>query len=676
MLGTVRPLCVRRSLYARVVVVVASSIAAVCLSTPAAADGLSGARAPQGNWVGTYGDSGYDLAAWNGGSDVVSMPVASVSLVQGSRYLWGSNKTDMRELESADRSTRVAATYYDANEIQVQLRFSSAYTGNLELYALDADYAGRRETITVAGQPAYLSSDFSQGAWVILPINVSAGGSITITVDRTAGPNAVLSGIFLGGGTLPGPTITTSSPFGSTLTTCCSDTGWPYYAPFAPSNTRVISTSDGIFASYFAHWSGVDGGASDTGNVVVVRSTDGGSTWSVLLSVTDVEGRHASGALAVDSSGNVYALIESIGWGGTGTPDGRIYMFPKSTGFANDGTDYLTLSQFATGANKFTMAYDSYSNELWASGQYFAATVTTSCNDQIGTNGTAACSSGTTDSSSVWQWHHYCNDSACQSNTIGIDVQYPLIYAARDSTDAHVIVWAWTENPEANGDPNGIFYDMRFIFSTNDGATWYGTGGSTICNSGCTYGWNFDSGETGPGILINPTAETSATDGPWLDSVWVQDGYFMFMYSLCARDICRPAEAAEYARFRYSGGSTSVANTITAPTCLSTETYCPTDATGGGFFSGSGANNAPIYYTTQQSNGACTATSIEALVSTDSGASWRDHAQSAAGNWNCPYGVSGGSTLTAHGQIAGVFVDFIGGGGTGNTHTLYFFRTS
>jgi hypothetical protein len=29
------------------------------------------------------------------------------------------------------------------------------------------------------------------------PISVAAGGSVTITIDRTAGYNAVLSGIFL-----------------------------------------------------------------------------------------------------------------------------------------------------------------------------------------------------------------------------------------------------------------------------------------------------------------------------------------------------------------------------------------------------------------------------------------------------------------------------------------------
>jgi hypothetical protein len=156
---------------------------------------VSAPSAPQGSWVGTFGSSGYDLGAWNGGADVASMPGVSVSLLQGSRYVWASNTSDLRALQSAGQSSRTAATYYDANQIRVQLSFSTAYSGNLELYALDWDSGGRRETITV-GQTANLTTDFTQGAWITFPINAAANSTITITVNPTAG-NAVLSGIFL-----------------------------------------------------------------------------------------------------------------------------------------------------------------------------------------------------------------------------------------------------------------------------------------------------------------------------------------------------------------------------------------------------------------------------------------------------------------------------------------------
>ena len=154
---------------------------------------------PQGNWVGTYGSAGYDLAGWEGSTgDLSSLPNASVSLVQGTRYRWAANTTDVRALEAPNGLTRNAAIYTSPTQIRVTLSFTAAYSGKIELYAVDWDKQGRRETITVNGLTAGLSSDFSQGAWVSFPVSAAAGGTVTITVDRTAGVNAVLSGIFLG----------------------------------------------------------------------------------------------------------------------------------------------------------------------------------------------------------------------------------------------------------------------------------------------------------------------------------------------------------------------------------------------------------------------------------------------------------------------------------------------
>ena len=154
--------------------------------------------APQGSWVGAYGAAGYDLGAWNGASDLTSIPSAAVSLVQGSRYVWAPATGDLRALQSPDKSTRAAATYFDPNQLRLALKFNSAYTGNLHLYAVDWDSHARRELISVGGQTAALSGDFSQGAWVTIPISAAAGETVPIVVDHTAGANAVLSGVFLG----------------------------------------------------------------------------------------------------------------------------------------------------------------------------------------------------------------------------------------------------------------------------------------------------------------------------------------------------------------------------------------------------------------------------------------------------------------------------------------------
>ncbi len=164
-------------------------------------DNIASSSSPQGNWVGTYGGSGYALADWNGSSDATSLPGATLSLVKGARYQWSSSTTDVRALESPDATTREATCWYSYSQLELQLSFSSSYSGNLELYALDWDSLARSETIDVndgsSPQTADLASSFVEGAWTVFPIVVPAGGSVTITVQVTGGANAVLSGIFL-----------------------------------------------------------------------------------------------------------------------------------------------------------------------------------------------------------------------------------------------------------------------------------------------------------------------------------------------------------------------------------------------------------------------------------------------------------------------------------------------
>ncbi len=161
----------------------------------------------QGNWVGTYGAQGYSIADWSGGNDLTAMPSGvSVNLLQGGRYVWDNAPNDIRALESPDQSSRKAATWYDPAQIQLQLSFTNAYSGNLHLYAVDWERLGRAETIAVNAQTVADSSNFGSGTWVTAPISVQAGGSVTITVTSTGGVNAVLSGIFLGdAGSAPPP---------------------------------------------------------------------------------------------------------------------------------------------------------------------------------------------------------------------------------------------------------------------------------------------------------------------------------------------------------------------------------------------------------------------------------------------------------------------------------------
>jgi hypothetical protein len=173
---------------------------------------LDYAQAAQGNWVGNYGVDGYNLLSWDvsAGSalDSIWLPQSSFVLDQGSRYSWtGSGGTaDVRALQGPDSSTRRATCIFDANQLRLHLSFGSGYNGTLHIYAVDWDSNTRREAVTVddgsGPRRANITTAFDQGAWVNAAINVATGGTVTITVDRLAGANAVLSGILLGGPSL------------------------------------------------------------------------------------------------------------------------------------------------------------------------------------------------------------------------------------------------------------------------------------------------------------------------------------------------------------------------------------------------------------------------------------------------------------------------------------------
>lgn len=173
-------------------------LSGIFLGDTGAPPAMPAPSSPQGNWVGTYGSAGYALAGWNSSTDLSSLPNATLTLEHGARYQWAKSTTDVRALESPEKTTRVASAYYDPNQIVVKLSFTVAYSGNIELYALDWDSTARREIISVNGQSAVLSSSFKEGAWVSFPVSVAAGGMVTITADRNSGTNAVISGIFLG----------------------------------------------------------------------------------------------------------------------------------------------------------------------------------------------------------------------------------------------------------------------------------------------------------------------------------------------------------------------------------------------------------------------------------------------------------------------------------------------
>src|ERR1700728_925612 len=100
---------------------------AAATSWPTAPEAVQ--QEPQGSWVGKVGSAGYLLADWDGTQDLSNMPGVTATLVQGSRYRWPGTEgtTDVRALQGPEGTTRSAGTYYDPNEIKLQLTFADAY---------------------------------------------------------------------------------------------------------------------------------------------------------------------------------------------------------------------------------------------------------------------------------------------------------------------------------------------------------------------------------------------------------------------------------------------------------------------------------------------------------------------------------------------------------------------
>ena len=151
--------------------------------------------ATQVNWIGEYGTQGYDVIG-----NAASLPnYATVTPSGQSSYTWAASTTDPRALENANDTGYIAACWYSATSFTVDVNLTDGQAHDLTLYAVDWDSEHRSEQIQIlsATTGAVLDtetiSSFSGGTylqWVVT-------GNVLIKVTNLAGPNAVLSGLFI-----------------------------------------------------------------------------------------------------------------------------------------------------------------------------------------------------------------------------------------------------------------------------------------------------------------------------------------------------------------------------------------------------------------------------------------------------------------------------------------------
>ncbi len=160
-----------------------------------------------GNWVGTYGTQGYDAIGY-----AASLPsYATVTPSNDTFYTWSSSTTNTSALQNPANPTgsRVAACWYSTNNtpsFTINVNITDGQTHDLELYFLDYTNAGRAETVQISDATTgtvldtETVSSFSKGVYLQWEVS----GDIVITLTKTAGPSALLSGLFFDAVGTPG----------------------------------------------------------------------------------------------------------------------------------------------------------------------------------------------------------------------------------------------------------------------------------------------------------------------------------------------------------------------------------------------------------------------------------------------------------------------------------------
>jgi hypothetical protein len=161
-----------------------------------------------GDWKGVYGKQGFVIEG-----DSQRLPTfARVNVGTSQTFTWASSTSDPRALQRAASATDgIAAAWFDASGFKIDVNLTDGKTHRISLYSVDWDIRNRSQRYDVLdNRGAVLDSRtlnrFSDGAYLSWIVS----GHVQFRITRTAGPNAVVSGIFIDD---PGiPVAATSTP--------------------------------------------------------------------------------------------------------------------------------------------------------------------------------------------------------------------------------------------------------------------------------------------------------------------------------------------------------------------------------------------------------------------------------------------------------------------------------
>jgi hypothetical protein len=148
----------------------------------------------QGNWKTAYNYPNVTII----GDGSVSPAITPIPSGENS-YTWTSSTTAIRALENLSSTGRSAGRWAAATDFFVDINFTDQAVHQIAIYCLDWNETGRAETISVlnAATNAVLDtrsvSSFTKGVYVLWNVT----GHVKLQITKTAGNNAVISGVFL-----------------------------------------------------------------------------------------------------------------------------------------------------------------------------------------------------------------------------------------------------------------------------------------------------------------------------------------------------------------------------------------------------------------------------------------------------------------------------------------------
>jgi subtilisin family serine protease len=146
-----------------------------------------------GNWQGTYGSQGSVVVG-----DVASIPGGSVVPTNAASWTWAASTSDVRALRKTGSSGRVAAGWYTTSGF-IDITPGDAGTHRVTLYVVDWDSGSRSQQVDILDPntgsvlDSRTVSEFSGGQYLTWRVT----GPVRIGLTRLAGPNAVVSGVFI-----------------------------------------------------------------------------------------------------------------------------------------------------------------------------------------------------------------------------------------------------------------------------------------------------------------------------------------------------------------------------------------------------------------------------------------------------------------------------------------------